>query len=109
MQNGRKVQNSPTILFLSQLLYNVNLMTLSERAAFLKLLDKFKEGLRKFYGDQFTFDAADRRVVFNDIYGLCDRKSRAFEGGRQQGYIKDRFVSDHSLCYHQCVPGGLYQ
>ena len=28
MQNGRKVQNSPTILFLSQLLYNVNLMTL---------------------------------------------------------------------------------
>ena len=30
MQNGRKVQNSPTILFLSQLLYNVNLMTLTE-------------------------------------------------------------------------------
>ena len=28
MQNGRKVQNSPTILLLSQLLYNVNLMTL---------------------------------------------------------------------------------
>ncbi len=28
--------------------------------------------------------------------GLCDRKSRAFEGGRQQGYIKDRFVSDYS-------------
>ena len=24
-------------------------------------------------------------------------------------YIKDRFVSDYSLCYHQCVPGGLYQ
>ena len=64
---------------------------------------------RFYYGDQFTFDAADRRVVFNDIYGLCDRKSRAFEGGRQQGYIKDRAVSDHSLCYHQCVSGGLYQ
>ena len=30
MQNGRKVQNSPTILFLSQLLYNVNLMTLGD-------------------------------------------------------------------------------
>ena len=29
MQNGRKVQNSPTILLLSQLLYNVNLMTLA--------------------------------------------------------------------------------
>ena len=32
MQNGRKVQNSPTILFLSQLLYNVNLMTLPAKA-----------------------------------------------------------------------------
>ena len=28
MQNGRKVQNFPTILLLSQLLYNVNLMTM---------------------------------------------------------------------------------
>ena len=36
---------------------------------------------RFYYGDQFTFDAADRRIVFNDPYGLCDRKSRAFEGG----------------------------
>ena len=35
---------------------------------------------RFYYGDQFTFDAADRRIVFNDPYGLCDRKSRAFEG-----------------------------
>ena len=34
MQNGRKVQNSPTILFLSQLLYNVNLMTLQPRRPF---------------------------------------------------------------------------
>lgn len=33
MQNGRKVQNSPTILLLSQLLYNVNLMTLGSRIA----------------------------------------------------------------------------
>ena len=45
-----------------------HLKRLSKRAAFLKLLDKFKEGLRIFYGDQFTFDAADCRVVFNDIY-----------------------------------------
>ena len=36
-------------------------------------------------------------------------KAGLLRGGRQQGYIKDRFVSDHSLCYHQCVPGGLYQ
>lgn len=35
---------------------------------------------RFYYGDQFTFDAADHRVVFNDIYGLCDRKGKAFEG-----------------------------
>ena len=64
---------------------------------------------RFYYGDQFTFDAADHRVVFNDIYGLCDRKGKAFEGRGQQGYFKDRAVSDHSLRYHQCVPGGLYQ
>ena len=38
MQNGRKVQNSPTILFLSQLLYNVNLMTLPFRTTFFLLL-----------------------------------------------------------------------
>lgn len=43
MQNGRKVQNSPTILFLSQLLYNVNLMTLRQGATLflLKLLYAF--------------------------------------------------------------------
>ena len=34
MQNGRKVQNSPTILLLSQLLYNVNLMTLETNGKF---------------------------------------------------------------------------
>lgn len=34
MQNGRKVQNSPTILLLSQLLYNVNLMTLACMSVF---------------------------------------------------------------------------
>ena len=36
MQNGRKVQNSPTILFLSQLLYNVNLMTLGVKPSFFR-------------------------------------------------------------------------
>lgn len=38
MQNGRKVQNSPTILFLSQLLYNVNLMTLEKEGSLLTFI-----------------------------------------------------------------------
>ncbi len=36
-------------------------------------------------------------------------KARLLKGRGQQGYFKDRAVSDHSLRYHQCVPGGLYQ
>lgn len=35
---------------------------------------------RFYYGDQFTFDAADRRIVFNDPYGLCDRKAGLLKG-----------------------------
>ena len=46
MQNGRKVQNSPTILLLSQLLYNVNLMTLPSVRAQLKA-DKTKTAPKK--------------------------------------------------------------
>ena len=75
----------------------------------MKLLDKFKEGLRIFYGDQFTFDAADRRVVFNDIMGYVIVKAGLLKGEDSKVISKIVFVSDHSLCYHQCVPGGLYQ
>lgn len=35
-------------------------------------------------------------------------KGKAFEGRGQQGYFKDRAVSDLPAL-HQCVPGGLYQ
>ena len=64
---------------------------------------------RFYYGDQFTFDAADHRVVFNDIYGLCDRKGKAFEGRGQQGYFKDRFVSDHSMRSRWIIPVRRYR
>ena len=53
---------------------------MSKRAAFLKLLDKFKEGLRIFYGDQFTFDAADRRVVLMIFMGYVIVKAGLLKG-----------------------------
>lgn len=47
MQNGRKVQNSPTILLLSQLLYNVNLMTLAEADSFFIIVLTITEVMKE--------------------------------------------------------------